>query len=309
LTLSQKKKGLLLSTDCSTKGLDSDSKGSPLSSHGICAGLKRFQSLPIGKSSEAHPLDSHPYLNPNLFKGCGFKTIDLSLKPTEDDEIKKASRVNLNEMVSIKALNENDGSSLEEEHKSIIQKMTMNSDLLLSVDSFFASWSTSEKNEENPICEKSSQNRRKNLPGLILQRVRSTCLAYFDSRNIKIVDDQEGRFTYVRNVMQKYTQRDLQKLKQYLNQYNKDWKTWKMVGKYLNGSGSPERMLREITTLFLENEGLNDFNEWIKNGKMAIYTKNEIQTGKVWLKEKFKELFEEQTELKDGVLPRKKHKL
>jgi len=257
-----------------------------------------LQTSPI-KSQPQLPeqfVDNHIYLNPNLLKSCAFKPVDWGRKSQGNDKIRITSR-RTSEDTATSTPNQANEINMESsllylsKENCVLGNFEGSSDF--SIDSFFVSWSTSEKNEEVPNLEKVPQNPRKNLPGLVLQRVRSSCLGYFESRNQRGLTEKEARFNYIKKIMEKYTQSDLQKLKQYLGQYNKDWKTWKMVGRYLRGPGNSEKMLREIIQAFLEKEGVNDFSDWVQNGKMAKYTRNEIENGKGWIQDKFKELFEE----------------
>lgn len=256
-------------------------------------------------------LDNHIYLNPNLLKNCAFKPVDWGQKSQGNDKIQRSSRRASEDTASstpIQAYEAFPESSLLDLSKENCVLGNLEGQSGLSIDSFFVSWSKSEKNEEVQNLEKVPQNPRKNLPGLVLQRVRSSCLGYFESKNQKGVPEKHERFDYIKKIMEKYTQHDWQKLKQYLSQYNKDWKTWKMVGRYLRGPGNSEKMLREIIQAFLGKEGVNDFGDWMRNGKMAKYTRNEIENGKEWIQDKFKELFEADEDKKEGKGARKKQK-
>jgi hypothetical protein len=157
-------------------------------------------------------------------------------------------------------------------------------------DGFVEKWGAKEKYLQNP---------RKNVPGLVVQRLRSSIFTFFDAQRKTTNKRTSENLSYIQKILSAYTEHEIEYMKSLLSSYNKNWKTWKMIGEFINKDEVFAKMLREIIEAFLGKEGSEDFKEWIEHGKMNSHTKEVIKNSQSWMIEKFAKIFDE-TEKKDG---------
>jgi len=158
----------------------------------------------------------------------------------------------------------------------------------------------------NKSClkDKHSQNPRKNLPGLVLQRIRTSCLAALENKNKSLSVADEIRLKYVKEIFEKLNKEEIEKFQEYFKLLNKNWKTWKKVHDYIHGNEAFSEIVQKIIEGFLAEEGTLDFNHWLTAGKMNQETKQVIERSKEWLVIKFKEVFkkEKSDKLSSGLI-------
>ena len=140
-------------------------------------------------------------------------------------------------------------------------------------------------------ADSGSQNQKRNFPGLILRRIRSSCLTFFEYKNRTLPFSQERRLKYIKDILVGYNDHELACFKRYLEGCEKSFKTWKTVGDYINGEEISSRILQKIIIGFLNNEGLLDFNDWLDQGRMSKNTKGLLVGSKNWLQKKFESIF------------------
>jgi len=140
-------------------------------------------------------------------------------------------------------------------------------------------------------ADSGSQNQKRNFPGLILRRIRSSCLTLFEYKNRTLPFSQERRLKYIKDILVGYNDHELACFKRYLEGCEKSFKTWKTVGDYINGEEISSRILQKIIIGFLNTEGLLDFNDWLDQGRMSKNTKGLLVGSKNWLQKKFESIF------------------
>jgi len=156
-------------------------------------------------------------------------------------------------------------------------------------DGLMEKWATKEKYTQNP---------RKNIPGLVLQRLRSSIFTLLDTHRRTTNKRTNENLSYIQTILSAYNDHEIENFRSHLASYNKNWKTWKMIGEFVQEDKVFAKMLKEITEAFLGSEGSRDFEEWIEFGKMNSHTKEVIQKGRDWMTEKFAKIFDE-TEKKE----------
>jgi len=145
------------------------------------------------------------------------------------------------------------------------------------------------KEEEKSQEKKSTQNRIKNLPGLIIQRVRSSikiCL--------NIEDPTKKGFTrvqYVEKFLKDMNRMEKDSFLIFLEQYEKRWKTWHSILTFLDKNQEFGLVILDIIAMFLSDPGKQDFEEWLKSGKMCEKSKATILETKDLLAFKFSQIF------------------
>lgn len=144
---------------------------------------------------------------------------------------------------------------------------------------------------KNCLKDKHSQNPRKNLPGLVLQRIRTSCLAALENKNKALCGADEIRLKYVKEIFEKLNKEEIEKFQEYFKLLNKNWKTWKKVHDYIHGNEAFAEIVQKVIEGFLSEEGTLDFNHWLTAGKMNKETKEVIGKSKEWLVVKFGEVF------------------
>lgn len=162
---------------------------------------------------------------------------------------------------------------------------------------------------QKKVPKKKAQNRIKNIPGLIMQRVRSSIKTYF-TRNPRF-EKQERRLTYVEKVLGTMSKPEKDKILAFLDQYQKNWKTWNTIQKYLQTNPKCGAILLDVVLEFFGNEGLEDFNDWLTSGKMGEKSKKAVTEMKDRIGQKFSKILltteeEEDLEanLKDKIVKR-----
>lgn len=152
--------------------------------------------------------------------------------------------------------------------------------------------------------EKSVQNPRKNLPGLVLQRIRATCMNYLGNKSKPLSSCDEGRLKYVKDIFDQVNPEEIRIFQEYFMRMDKNSKTWKSTSDYINGNRVFSQIMHRIIEGFLGEEGTIDFEDWLATGKMTNQTKQVIREGKDWLIQKYKEVI-----IKDQPILEKKEEL
>jgi len=124
---------------------------------------------------------------------------------------------------------------------------------------------------EKKVPKKKAQNRIKNIPGLIVQRVRSSIKNYL-SLNPKL-DKHERRLGYVDKVLVNVNKNDRDRLLAFLEGYQKNWKTWNTIQNFLKTNTKYGAILLDVVLQFFGPDGNDDFNEWLTSGKMGQKSK------------------------------------
>ena len=137
---------------------------------------------------------------------------------------------------------------------------------------------------------KGYQNPKKNLPGLIMQRVNKSCWAYLNQQKKKLRVEKTERIEYIIQILGEYSEEDAQGLGKFIKAYNRKGKTWVSNEKYLMSNKALGRLLLRIVGVFLSSEGSRDFDDWILMGRMSEKNKQEILRCKEWFKGNFREL-------------------
>lgn len=257
-------------------------------------------------------LNELPYLNPNLMlksfnyeeylKTFDTKTLNLKKRTQsyEDDsdnsqELQKYIRSNTSE--SVRPLSFKDELQLVRRRQSE-ETVTSNRSLEGSNNSimdFPNSSAVSPQETENPgvnfPADSGSQNQKRNFPGLILRRIRSSCLTLFEYKNRTLPFSQERRLKYIKDILIDYNDHELACFKRYLEGCEKSFKTWKTVGDYINGEEISSKILQKIIIGFLNADGIMDFNDWLDQGRMSKNTKSLLVGSKNWLEKKFESIF------------------
>lgn len=167
-----------------------------------------------------------------------------------------------------------------------------------------------DKGAQKKVPKKKAQNRIKNIPGLIMQRVRSSIKTYF-TRNPRF-EKQEKRLSYVEKVLGGMAKPEKDKILAFLDQYQKNWKTWNTIQKYLQTNPKCGAILLDVVLEFFGNEGLEDFNDWLTSGKMGEKSKKAVTEMKDRIGQKFSKILlttdEEEEDpasnLKDKIIKR-----
>jgi len=138
--------------------------------------------------------------------------------------------------------------------------------------------------------EKSNQNPRKNLPGLVLQRIRATCMNYLGNKTKGLSLRDEGRLKYVKDIFDQFHPEEIKIFQEYFLTMDKNSKTWKSTSDYIYGNKVFCQIICLIIERFLGEEGTIDFEDWLLTGKMTAQTKQVIRESKDWLIQKYKEV-------------------
>ena len=134
------------------------------------------------------------------------------------------------------------------------------------------------------------QNPKKNLPGLVLQRVNKSCFEYInrDKKKLKI---RKGRqIEYIGCILREYSQEIVQGLASFTKSYDRNCKTWTAVEKFLMSNKQLGKILLRVIEAFLSNIGRMDFDDWVEGGKMKEKGRKEAIESKAWLLKSFQDL-------------------
>ena len=137
---------------------------------------------------------------------------------------------------------------------------------------------------KNPV-----QNPRKNLPGLVLQRVKTSCERYLKP-STKEFDES---MMYIKKVLDQEKGLNRDDLRRYLAKRLTSAKTWKQVQEYTEEGKFLGRVVLQIAVEFFLEDGSRDFKLWLEESKMKETTKLEIEKSKEWLYGKFQSLLNE----------------
>jgi len=106
------------------------------------------------------------------------------------------------------------------------------------------------KKKEN---KKKPQNRMKNIPGLIVQRIKS------------LIQNNNLFWLETCNLL---SEEEKSEIKQFVNQFNKEDKTWKKIIKFISRNTKIGLKLIQIIVQFLKPENNYFLEEWLEKGKM-----------------------------------------
>ena len=138
---------------------------------------------------------------------------------------------------------------------------------------------------QKKVPKKKAQNRIKNIPGLVMQRVRSSIKSYF-TLNPKL-DRQEKRLGYIDKVLGGLNKSDKERLTGFLEGYQKNWKTWNTIQKYLQTNPKYGSILLDVVLEFFNEPGKEDFEDWLISGKMGQKSKTAVTEMKSRIGNKF----------------------
>jgi hypothetical protein len=141
---------------------------------------------------------------------------------------------------------------------------------------------------QKPMPKKKAQNRIKNIPGLVVQRVRSSIKAYFTLN--PNLGKAEGRLAYIERTLGYLSKLDRERLLSFLEHYQKNWKTWNTIHKYLKTNPKYGGILLDVVLEFFAENGKDDFNDWLISGKMGEKSKTAVQEMKLKIGDKFEKL-------------------
>jgi len=220
------------------------------------------------------------YLNPNCVQD--FNTEESSKNQSVNDL--ETNRDMMEFLSSLSPKRENECSTPNSESTNV----TANASPLHS-QSFINDWDNKEKSEKL----NHTQNPRKNIPGLVLQKLRSSIFALIDPTKRTANRGNVENLGYIKEILSAYDEDDIENLHSHLSSYDKNWKTWTKIEEFLKRDRICEKILREIIEAFLNEKGVKDFQSWIKEGKMNLHTKEVIQSSRDWMLEKFEILWKE----------------
>ena len=141
------------------------------------------------------------------------------------------------------------------------------------------------KLDESP--KKKAQNRIKNFPGLVVQRVKSS-IKTFRSLKPQEAEKLESRFQYIAKWLNTMTKSEINAFLSFLDVYEKKWKTWNTIQNFLNRDRKFGRILLDIVDEFFGEGGKEDFVDWLKSGKMGEKSKDTVMSMKEHIGNKFK---------------------
>jgi len=116
----------------------------------------------------------------------------------------------------------------------------------------------------------SKQNRMKNYAGLITQRLKTL---------LTTADKKFFRRIFARLGIELSSNEKLEFLA-FVNQYKKDWKTWATVSKYLSTDSKYGPIFKRIIVEFLSARSDEDFEDWLRVGKMNANSKMILRNDK-----------------------------
>ena len=135
------------------------------------------------------------------------------------------------------------------------------------------------------VRKQKAQNRIKNLPGLIMQRVKTNVKNYLTHHHK--VTPIENRLLFIHKILGCFHKSDKERFMDYLDEYQKHWKTWKTIIGFLELNPKYGKVVLELVAEFLGPDGDEDFNQWLRNGKMCNKSIVTIQDAKKLLASKF----------------------
>jgi len=145
---------------------------------------------------------------------------------------------------------------------------------------------------------RSTQNRIKNLPGLIIQRVRSSIKMYL---NLKTpIQKVSSRIQYVEKFFKDMNRMEKDGFLSYLEKYEKRWKTWNSILTFLKRDEKYGIIILDAIADFLSESGKEDFDEWLRSGKMCEKSKATILEMKDKLAYKYSQIFTNPTVLQES---------
>jgi len=221
----------------------------------------------------ARPIPSFPSKNKNVRQGF-------------DDIISPAKSLKLNTFDGQKVKLE-DGFQHAESNKTLTSKAPLSE---AGLEAFLNANIPSNIIDKKVPKEKSNQNPRKNLPGLVLQRIRATCMSYLGNKTKGLSVREEGRLKYVKDIFDQFNPEEIKTFQEYFMTMDKNSKTWKSTSDYIYGNKVFSHIIHMIIEKFLGEEGTIDFEDWLLTGKMTAQTKQVIRESKDWLIQKYKEV-------------------
>jgi len=139
--------------------------------------------------------------------------------------------------------------------------------------------SAKRKRPAGSYSRQTKQNKMKNYPGLITQRLKT-----------KLTNDGEFLTRILKFVNVQFTPSKKQGFLQYVQEYCKDWKTWARVSAYLNRDPVFGPIFQKIILEFLTEKFEDDYEEWLVNGKMNEKSKELLRNSKSFFIQGFSSL-------------------
>ena len=132
----------------------------------------------------------------------------------------------------------------------------------------------------------SVQNRKKNIAGLIANRVKRCCLQCIKGKKKDLVNANR-KYIYTIFAERKISDRTSDFVK-FLKGFKSTWKTWEIQLDYFVKNVYYAQIFLECIIQFLGPEGDEDFNEWLDNSKrLGLKNRSLIIDDKKEFQEKF----------------------
>ena len=147
---------------------------------------------------------------------------------------------------------------------------------------------TKKKSTKSSPSGSTKQNNKKNIPGLIAQKVKAFILA-----NHPFYIKAKERLC----LLARY-EKDLKK---FADSYNKQHKTWTAITKFLSKNHVLGIIYLDLINLLLSEENKDFFEEWAENGKMNEKTKQILVNEKQFFVDKFENLLSDNQLEGDGL--------
>lgn len=142
------------------------------------------------------------------------------------------------------------------------------------------------KSKDDYSPKKKAQNRIKNFPGLVVQRVKSTIKMYVSTKQQR-GEVTNPRMSYVAKVVDSMEAGQKNQFISFIDKYQKNWKTWNTIQTFLNMDPKLGRILLSVVMEFFGEEGNEDFKDWITSGKMGEKSKDTVMSMKTHIANKF----------------------
>ena len=104
---------------------------------------------------------------------------------------------------------------------------------------------------------KKPQNKMKNFPGLIMQRIKTLSKKY-------------SKFFAQVILKKKLFLNEQEKFKDFISKYNKNNKTWATIEEYLRNNLRFARGYLKLVYTFMSDEYQEEFDEWVNEGRMSL---------------------------------------
>ncbi len=130
-----------------------------------------------------------------------------------------------------------------------------------------------------------TQNPYRNIPGLILQRVKRMLISFCD---LESKDRNQPEETKLLQSIESLTPSTFGRITELASQYRKNYKTWFTIRQVLMLEPYIGQIIVDTVVAFLGDEtGADAFSLWMTKGKLSHKTKRTVIEGKQRFKEKF----------------------